>query len=197
MLGQIATGGVIVVAHATPVYADTEAAVDLAQSTGRAGFRVVLLDARIDEPPLPARSGESVGRAELLERRAAGEWAESGVFVLRAEGEVLSNLRSGPGFRALLDELSAQADYVIVVGPPASTPDGVAVAAAADGLIVVVTDGVTTRVGLSDVTDTAERFALDLLGFIAEPQPSPRTYSTTAPQDAPARPSAAAAAGPQ
>ena len=167
---------VVVVSHVSPVDPEEEVAANLALSLSSAGFKVGVVDTRLDgrvpgrfgaalEPRLPAVLDGLANRSMPLAR-------EHGVTVVPSDDNpaMLRDRLAGATFVNLLRELRSRSDYVFVTAPAASTADGAAVALAGDHMILTVVEGVTTRNELHDILDRAERLGIDVVGIIVTPR---------------------------
>jgi polysaccharide biosynthesis transport protein len=167
---------VVVVSHVSPVDPEEEVAANLALSLASAGFKVGVVDTRLDgrvpgrfgaglEPRLPAVLDGLPNRSMPLAR-------EHGVTVVPSDDNpaMLRDRLAGATFVNLLRELRSRSDYVFVTAPAASTADGAAVALAGDHMVLTVVEGVTTRNELHDILDRAERLGIDVVGIIVTPR---------------------------
>jgi capsular polysaccharide biosynthesis protein len=115
----------------------------LAESLGRTGRRVILVDASFDSEPLTQEP--RVGLRELLTGTDKDpllllHQLDSGVQVLHAGAgaEHVQDLLGGPRFRQLLEQLDAAADCLIIRGPSLSRGGAAVDVAAAAGAVVLV-----------------------------------------------------------
>jgi Mrp family chromosome partitioning ATPase len=73
----------------------------------------------------------------------------------------------GPRMRDVLDALRRAADLVVLTSPPLSDPDGQALAAVADHVLLLVTLDLTTRGQLDAALAEARRVHADVIGVVA------------------------------
>ncbi|MGH3494143.1 MAG: Wzz/FepE/Etk N-terminal domain-containing protein [Sciscionella sp.] len=150
-----------------------EVAVRLARSLAAAGYRVVLVDAAIDD----AKVGRLMGippMEGLSDRLISGEHSDikltevDGVRVLTAGRAPLDARErySGAAIGEVLAGLRADSDYVLLTSSPATTADGLAVVLGSDSVALVATDHATTREQIADAHDLIRRLGADVLGLI-------------------------------
>ena len=171
----------LVVAGAGAGERTSRIAANLAVVLARGGQRVVLVDGNLCAPRLGAYFGRSsgLGFADVL----AGDVTLERVLVRSPElplavvgagmpGEDRSELLASPRLPALIAELCAQADVVIVDAPPlASGAAAATLAAAAQGLLVVVRRGATRSAEL----EAAAQGPGPLIGAIVNRRPHRRS----------------------
>jgi Mrp family chromosome partitioning ATPase len=144
-----------------------------------AGFRTTVVAADLETPVLEELLDVPVspGLAEIFlagEDVTNGMLSPSGLRVIpRGENaEAARELYAGSRFEFLVAGLRDEADYVLVSSPPASTSDGDAVAAAADGVVLLIADQHTTHAEVSTVLHRYGRLGVKVLGVVAVPRPS-------------------------
>ncbi|MGC9398203.1 MAG: CpsD/CapB family tyrosine-protein kinase [Anaerolineae bacterium] len=162
---------------------DVEVAVNLAVVTAQAGEHVALVDADLRHPTLHALFGEESvpglpqAILTLEDEAAALPLAETGVENLRLlpGGHPPPNpvdILSSQKMSTLLERLTQAVDVVILKAPPvllaADTP---ALAARADGLLLVTRSGHTRRDHLVAAKDELARFDVRLLGAVLTDAP--------------------------
>lgn len=151
-------------------------ATNLATSFTRQGKRVLLVDSDLRRPSLHERLGAplSPGLAELLVGKArletvVRETAVPGLFLLPAgdsRSEAVDLLDVGR-VRTLLDSLRQQYDLVVLDSPPAlGAADTQVLAAAADGVLVVVGAGTTSRQDLGRLRQVMAFVRANLVGAV-------------------------------
>ena len=79
-----------------------------------------------------------------------------------------------PRFDAQLTEARSQYRYVVYIGDPLPSRDTLMAAAAADGVVLSVAPGRTTRTELHDVAAQLRRAHGKLLGFVVDPRAAQR-----------------------
>jgi succinoglycan biosynthesis transport protein ExoP len=155
----------------------SSAALNLAFSLADDGARVVLIDADLRRPSIASSLGlvEEAGLTSVLSGQA--EVAE---VIQRAERQsAIDVMASGPvppnpsellgtrKMRVILQELRANADYVIVDSPPLlALTDAAVVASSADGVLLVVRTGRTKRDHLHDALESLRAVNANTLGVV-------------------------------
>jgi Mrp family chromosome partitioning ATPase len=144
-----------------------------------AGFRTTIVAADLETPVLEELLDVPVspGLAEIFlagDDLTAGVISPSGLRVIpRGENAAAAReLYAGSRFEFLVAGLRDEADYVLISSPPASTADGDAVAAAADGVVLLVADQRTTHAEVSTVLHRYGRLGVKVLGVVAVPRPT-------------------------
>lgn len=149
-------------------------ATDLARTLASAGYRVALVDAAITDnqpAPLLGVASES-GLMEML-AEPGGRLPVTdadGVHVLPA-GTITAAARervAGQELQQVLRRLGVDHDYVFVVCARATSSDGLSVALAMDGMILVGTDGQTTHVEVAAAAQTIHRLDVDVVGVVLQ-----------------------------
>ncbi|MGI8576925.1 MAG: Wzz/FepE/Etk N-terminal domain-containing protein [Nocardioidaceae bacterium] len=84
--------------------------------------------------------------------------------------EKARELYAGPRLKATISTLKQQADYVIVSAASTSSADGDAVAAACDGVLIVVSDGHTTHAEAQSALDRFSRLGVVAVGAVSVPR---------------------------
>lgn len=166
---------VLVVVSAMPEEGRTATAVNLALALADSGNNVVVVDGDLRRPRVARylELADEGGLSTVLTGAAAVS------EVLRETGRPrLTALTSGPvpsgpaellesrTATEVLDELSAQFDYVIVDTPSLLKPDGAILAAASQGVLMVARFGKTTRTQLTDGVHSVTRGGAQLLGTV-------------------------------
>lgn len=156
MFSQAAAPRSIVVTSATPSEGKTLTAVNLGLTFARGGARVLLVDCDLRRPALHRGFGlrSNPGLAQVLSRVARlpdviRPTGTEGLFVLPAGTRNVSSPEPLPSDRVLelLDTLIRQFDVVIIDAPPTlAAADASILAALAEGVLVVVRSGRTSRV---------------------------------------------------
>jgi capsular polysaccharide biosynthesis protein/cellulose biosynthesis protein BcsQ len=179
---------------ASPTGGDDKAlvATNLAVAWAKSGSRVILVDADLQSPSLHKwfKAQRGPGLADVLyesdedgdtqKRRLskihqALQPTATPLLTLVAAGDAKKGTKGaaasdGPSFHLLspvLDELAANADVVVLNGPPLlTTAEGPMVAAQAHGIILTVRVGKTRMSDVSDAQDTLAMIQGNLFGTI-------------------------------
>ena len=150
----------------------------LADVLAAGGARVVVVEAGADghlSTPADDDGGlHSAPIPDLVELLAAGVPREAvlpeagAVAVLRGRGGPPDpSLLHGAGVAALLAQLTARADFVLIAAPPfGARPDAEALAAASDGVLLVAEPGRTRRRALLRAVRSLETLQIRLLGVV-------------------------------
>ena len=152
----------------------TVVAVNLAVSLASAGFRVTLVDATLGAGDVAGLLGIAT-RGGLSEALTSGEVDPDSLVEIDGMRVLTSGLDplaareffAGSRLTAITDGLRADADYVVLAAPQATTPDANAVAVVGDGLVLAITDQQTTHQQVRDVVERALQFGLPTIGAIA------------------------------
>jgi succinoglycan biosynthesis transport protein ExoP len=170
------------------------------------GFRTTIVAADLETPILEELLDVPVspGLAEIFlagDDVTEGVQSPSGLRVIpRGENAAAAReLYAGSRFEFLVSGLRDEADYVLISSPPASTADGDAVAAAADGVILLISDLRTTHAEVSTVLHRYGRLGVRVLGIVSVPRPhrqgvglpSPSRLTGHKPPEAPSLPATA------
>jgi capsular exopolysaccharide synthesis family protein len=176
MFGQPAAPRSLVVTSAAPSEGKTVTAANLGITFARGGARVLLIDCDLQRPALHRGFGlrSNPGLAQVLGRvvRPADvirRTETEGLFVLPAGSRELSSPELLPSERVveLLDTLVRQFDIVILDAPPAlSAADASILAALAEGVLVVVRSGHTTRIEAQRAIHQLEIVGARVLGVV-------------------------------
>jgi succinoglycan biosynthesis transport protein ExoP len=173
-------------------------AAELGSSFTRAGYRVVVVVATAehlatsaldvsDEPGLSDVLAGAADTHEVLLDRAGVQVMAPG----RDIEEVQERL-SGDRFKSVLRDLAETCDYVLVIGPHATTPSGVAVGRASTAMLLVGRELRTTSIDVEDATDRAELVGAHVIGLVLRSRER-RSFSVRRRSGAPARPAAPSA----
>jgi polysaccharide biosynthesis transport protein len=162
---------------------------ELGGSFVRAGYRVVVVIAGPDEVATRIfEVADLPGLSDLLP-------AEDPVSPLLVERDGLRVLPpgadiderqerlSGSRFVDILTELSAEADYVLVVAPVATSPSGIAVGRVASGMLLVGRELRTTSTDVEDVVDRAELVGAHVIGLALRAKGYPAVPGIEPPAD--------------
>ncbi|WP_127129823.1 polysaccharide biosynthesis tyrosine autokinase [Georgenia sp. SYP-B2076] len=196
-LGAVEPHTVLAVTSSVPGEGKSTTAANLAITLGAAGERVCLVEADLRRPRLAQYLGLEgavglttvlIGDAQLTD--VIQPWGERGLDVLLS-GQVPPNpseLLGSERMAALLTELRASYDTVIIDCPPlVPVTDGALMAKAAGGAILIVGSGKADRRDLAFAVETLESIGAPILGTImnmVSPQEHARQtygYAPTAP----------------
>jgi succinoglycan biosynthesis transport protein ExoP len=170
-------------------------AVELGRSMTRAGYRVALVMAGVDETgPFADEARGARGLAEAL--RGSHDVVpllveHDGLMVLPSGSGIVEQqeLLSGERFAHVVTDLKASFDYVLVVTGPLSLPAELATARLADVVLLVGRDGMTSRVDVGDIAARAHLVGLRVVGLALrsrrDPAVSRRGGGGPAAKDAP------------
>lgn len=162
--GLIAVAGASKVFSISCVSPDTPSgpvAVNLGICLSQAGFRVTVVAAADRRCEDLLEAAASPGLAEVLVGESNLKDAVQAVHGLTflsvgREDARARELYAGPSLRATMTRLRSEADIVLVAAPATSTADADSVALACDGVVVGVTEGVTS---LDEVAEALDRYA--------------------------------------
>ena len=199
---------VVVVTSATVGEGKSTTACNLALALADAGSRVLLIDLNLRLPQVdrylqvePGAGVANVLSGRIAVKNAVLRWVDGGLDVLPA-GPVPFNpseLLASRATAALLDEVRQRYDYVIIDAPAVlPVTDAAAVAARADGVVLVVRYGRTSEEQVAAAVNGLEAVGAPLLGVALtgtppsrwrrgragsypEPDPAPPTRGTPAP----------------
>jgi capsular exopolysaccharide synthesis family protein len=175
---------VVVVTSAAIGEGKSTTACNLALALADAGSRVLLVDLNLRRPQVDRYLGLAPGAGvvnvlagRIAVRHAVLRWIEGGLDVLPAgpvpfnPSELLASRATG----ALLDEVRQRYDFVIL-DAPALLPvtDAAAVAARADGVVLVVRHGRTSEEQVAAAVSTLDAVNAPLLGVALAGTPAPR-----------------------
>jgi succinoglycan biosynthesis transport protein ExoP len=175
---------VVVVTSATVGEGKTTTACNLALALADAGARVLIVDLNLRRPDVhhylqvePGAGVANVLVGRIAAARATVRWVDGGVDVLPA-GPVPANpseLVASRAMGALLDEVRHRYDFVIL-DTPAILPvtDAAAVAARADGTVLVVRYDRTAEEQVADAVGGLEAVGAPLLGVVLTGTPGTR-----------------------
>jgi len=170
---------------------DTEVAVNLAVAMAQAGKQTILVDADLRDPQLHQIFGvdnaqglvQAILSVEIAEVDLPLVQTEIGGLQLLTSGDPPPNpvdILSSKKMTALLGGLKNAADIVILKAPPvlfaADTP---ALAARADGLLLVTRAGHTRRERLAEAKEKLEQFDVNLVGAVLTDAPREGMLSTS------------------
>ena len=173
---------VIVMTSSLPGEGKSTTAINLALTTAMAGQRVVLVEADLRRPLIAQRlqldgavgtTNVLIGKVSLAD--ALQEYGTSGLQVL-ACGPIPPNpseLLQSHAMEALLADLRGKFDVIIVDAPPLlPVTDAALLAAQADGAVIVVRHGRTTRDQLQHSIERLEAVDAKALGVVINQAPS-------------------------
>ena len=170
-----------VITSAVPGDGKTVSATNLAIALSQAGRRVLLVDADLRRPGVASLLGmeSAVGLTTVLVGRSSLEdslqrHTESGVYVLTS-GPIPPNpaeILQSHATRDLIGKLRASFDLVIIDSPPLlPVADGAIMATLADGAIITVRHGSTTRDQLKVATERLGAVGARLWGIVVSMSP--------------------------
>ncbi|MGN6302731.1 MAG: hypothetical protein ACTHN8_16735 [Angustibacter sp.] len=141
----------------------------LGSSFARAGYRVVVVTTRAGDALQQPGDEDLPGLSDVLRGgRTAGELlVQRGDLRVLPAGRDVDDVQeslAGDRFAAVLRELGADADYVLVAGPLATSPLGIAVGRAATGMLLVGRELRTRAGSVEDVCDRAHLGGAHVLG---------------------------------
>lgn len=178
---------VFVVTSALPSEGKTTTAVNLAITLAQAKHRVVLVECDLRRPLAASRLelDDGVGTTSVLIgkvhlRDAMQKYADTGLWVLTS-GPIPPNpseLLQSNAMEKLLGELRDEFDIVILDAPPLlPVTDAALLAAQADGALVVVRHGKTTRDQLGHAIERLEAVDAKAIGVVVNLAPPQRKNS--------------------
>lgn len=174
-----------VVSSAMPSEGKTSTSLNLAISLAQAGVRTLLVEADLRRPRAGVRLGidDAIGVTNVLVGSVS--WSDA---VLTHEETGLDFLAAGPvppnpaellqsnAMHDLLDELRQKYDVVLIDAPPLlPVTDAALLAAAADGAILVVRHGKSTRDQVAHAVERLEAVDAELTGLVLNMVPAKST----------------------
>jgi capsular exopolysaccharide synthesis family protein len=167
---------VLMVSSAMPSEGKTTVAVNLALALADAGQRVALIEADLRRPRVTSYLGlvNGVGLTNVLTGRVRAEEVAQpygdGDLVVIGAGPSAPNpaqLLASGAMRALLEQLRESHDYVVLDAPPLlPVADATGLAVLADGVLLSVRHGSTTREQLQRTRDTLDRVGARTVGAV-------------------------------
>lgn len=122
-------------------------------------------------------TAEDVTRLMKIEKANDASSGALAVIPAGSPTHLSSALLQGPTFEAVLHEARAGFDLVIVDTPPLNVlSDAMPVAAAVDGVLLVVRGGRTDRDGLEMALDRLERAGANVIGVVLNDSEAPKNY---------------------
>jgi Mrp family chromosome partitioning ATPase len=149
-----------------------DVAAELGSSFTRAGYHVVVVLATAETTAMSVLDvADEPGLSDVLAgaANAADVLLDRGGLQVLAPGRDIEEVQerlSGDRFKAVLRELADTCDYVLVVGPLATTPSGVAVGRASTAMLLVGRELRTTSIDVEDATDRAELVGAHVIGLV-------------------------------
>lgn len=167
---------VLVITSAVESEGKSTAAINLAITIARSKTRTLLIDADLRRPRVGSRLGllDEIGLTSILVGDAdldsvVQEWGSDGLHVL-ASGPIPPNpseLLGSPAMRALLAHAREEYEMVIIDTPPiAPVTDAVVTSLLADGAVVVVRSGKTSRDRVSKAVAALSSVNARVLGAV-------------------------------
>ncbi|MBB3083223.1 capsular exopolysaccharide synthesis family protein [Geodermatophilus sabuli] len=168
---------VLMVSSAMPSEGKTTVAVNLALSLADAGKRVALIEADLRRPRVISYLGlvDGAGLTNVLTGQAQVEeveqpYGKDGALVVVGAGPTAPNpaqLLASGAMRALLEELRAGHDYVILDAPPLlPVADATGLAVLVDGVLLSVRHGNTTKEQVQRTRATLDRVGARTIGAV-------------------------------
>lgn len=172
---------VLVVTSSVAGEGKSTTATNLAVALAESGRRVLLIEADLRRPRVADYLGleRSVGLTNVLADQVAIEdvlqqWGRSGLFVLPS-GSIPPNpseLLGSPKMLRLIEHLKTKFDVLVIDTPPLlPVTDGAVAAAHADGAVLVVRYGSTTRNQIGNAANSLRSVDARLLGTILNMTP--------------------------
>ena len=159
----------------------TNLAIALAQND----YKTIIVDADMRKPrvhkifSLGNDKGLSVhltGNADIQDVVFATEIPNLSVIPCGPIPPFPNELVSGARFKALIESLKGQYDYVIVDSPPGIVADAMVIASVVDGVVVVVRSGMTSRRHLKMFFEQMQQANSKVLGVILNDVESKMRY---------------------
>ncbi len=176
---------VVVVTSSMPGEGKTVTSCNLAIAVAQTGLRVALVEGDLRRPTISGilKIEGSVGLTDVLSgavplKEAIVGWNRGLVAVLPSGGRVPnpSELLGSHAMKALLEFLRENFDLVIIDAPPLlPVTDAAVIANAADGALVVVREGQTTREQLTRALGALEQADASILGTVVNFVPTTRS----------------------
>jgi len=170
---------VVLVTSAHPSEGKTFASVNLALALAQRGGRVLLVDADLRKPSivkaLGLPDGEGNGLSSLLTSahsidQALQPFSAQPNLSVLPSGPIPSNpaeLVSSPAMEGLLGDLRQRFEHIVLDSPPLLlVTDGIVLSTMADGVVVVVESGGTSRGALRRVRQILDRAGANTLGAV-------------------------------
>jgi len=172
---------VLLVTSAHPSEGKTFASVNLALALAQRGGRVLLVDGDLRKPTVLRALGMGNGESEangLSSYLAGGQGIDSALMSFTAlpnlsvlpSGPVPANpaeLVSSPAMGRLVSELRQRFEHIVLDSPPLLlVTDGVLLSTLADGVVLVVESGSTSRGALHRVRQILDRAGAKTLGAV-------------------------------
>jgi polysaccharide biosynthesis transport protein len=173
LLAVTPLNSVIMVAGLTDGEPAVTATADLARTVAAAGYRVTVVDAGAAQESRPEWLTGGTGLSNLLDESLPEKLpirTVDGVQVLGAGSDPGSAAEkyAGNSIRVLLQRLRDNADYVLVATAPADSSEGMAMLLAADGVVLIATDRVSTHEQVASTTAAARRLGAPVLGVVVQ-----------------------------
>jgi capsular exopolysaccharide synthesis family protein len=175
-IGVAGQARAMVISSSVPGEGKSTTAINLAVSLADAGSRVLLIDADLRRPSVAEYLGleGQVGLTTVLIGKASVEdvvqpWADSGLDILPA-GQIPPNpseLLGSPAMRALLDQLTATYDMVLIDSPPVlPVTDAAVLGRQVGGALVVAGMDRIHRPQLRETLESLDTAGCHVLGLV-------------------------------
>lgn len=174
---------VLAVASAMPQEGRTATAINLALALAESGHNVVLVDGDMRRPRVAQYldlAGQ-IGLSSVLSGETALGAALQDTASPRVKALTSGPLPPGPAellesqaAKTVIDELSAQFDYVVVDTPSLLKPDATVLSAASQGVLLIARFGTTKRKDLAQGIHSLRRAGAPVLGTIMTLTPPQR-----------------------
>lgn len=175
--GLIAVSGslkVFSICCVSPEAASAPVAANLGICLAQAGFRVTVVTTDADEQTSQTlrRAASSAGLADVLLHEADLTDALHhihGITFLGAGRDTARarELYAGPALRSVVGKLKLESDFVIVASGATSSSNSDSVALACDGVLIVVSQGVTTHAETAEAIDRFEKLQVTTVGAVS------------------------------
>jgi capsular exopolysaccharide synthesis family protein len=161
-------------------------AINLAIILAQAEKRVILVDADLRAPSIHLYLDipENRGLSDIFLNRLSPiegliTWEKDSNLRILPSGLIPPNSAELLGSRKMdqiIDDLSSNADILIIDGPPAFVVDSLVLSAKADGVLLVVNSGETHRAASKTIVEQLKRLGANLVGVVLNRVPRSTAY---------------------